>query len=1329
MARAPSYRTNRGLFARSSLTSERFATEAHFEEARDPTSAFEAIEGLWERVDPPANERSGRRLETAFVRPVLRVLGYPVSPDRPDDDAGDGQLRNAPDVLVPTVSSEDLPPAARPDRSSDDDPVAVVNVYRPGRPFDDVDRRDTDRAAEVPAARMHAHLEATGARWGLLTDGRRWRLYHAETSERLDCYYELDLATLLEREDSRAGREFVATFRYEAVAGTEGRDPFLESLIDERAVAVERLLETLPEHLARAAGIVARASDRDRRAGGEAPTGRDRAAAFERAAGFVLRLVVCRFAESRAGVTFGERGTPHSTVGGLGREVASRLEDDGLLEGVDAVVDGGSVAAAVGHLEIGPRLERAVAAVAAGPDGGVAYDGWLLGESGDRATAPDTATLPIDRVDEAAVARAILLATHRPGDDGGWRPIDYAALAPRQLGRLYEGLLAWELAVASEPLALEDGTYVPTQDDAAAIGPGDPYLESDCRGRKATGAYYTPADVVDYVVRETMSPLCAEIRQLSSGGGDDRQPSLQQSADDTGFVDRLTALRLLDPAMGSGHFLLRASEFLTREAVRGRERAAARGDPGAIDGGRSVGELRRRIATTALFGVDLDPLAVEVATASLWLRTMRADAEGATGPRDGLATTLRSGNAIVGADPDGRIRDALLEGGEAESTRRTRLGAAANVRTASAFGLECVPDDAVERLFEAVDDDGRWERLSATGWFERAQEWAAAGRYLHWPLAYPDVLGASSCRNGGDDAKGPASGFDAVLGNPPWVATAGRADVSACMESELREYLADAFDTTENQFDCYVAVYERALALARNGRVGIVVPDAILARESNEPIRSAICDRTSLSRIVRLGARFEDVETGAVAIVTGGDTDSGDTDAVRCADATDRDRLENLSYTEIPASVFASRPKTRFLPSLDETAQSIVERLERWPPLERFVTIARGEEIGKNDSRLETTPAADRRPIAPGGAIVPYGIDESALRYVEPETLEKDPAQYRGPKLVFRQTGDAFVGTLTDEVCTIKSAYTIRPLETVVDAWQNERRGDAAGDGSSVDRTRTERQLLAHLLGVLQSPLLNYYHHYVHAAYRSVFPQINQSTFERLPIAMPDGPDPTLVEAVEERLALTTDRDGIEADVLAYLPDAVDGPTLGSLEASRPVDDVEGTLLTETGDSRPSLKVDAVTATTERTDGETATRLSIELRYKPDDDHTATDGWGYARTDPIPALRITTSDDDLATLLEAFVPRAVERADGFAGFRRPVTATTSPLDRLRAVRLPTTAGGALAAFRDARKRLADLEADVAAVDRTIHERVCSLYGIPADERAVVRDEFGSDRTA
>ncbi|MFC6763899.1 Eco57I restriction-modification methylase domain-containing protein, partial [Natrinema soli] len=517
----------------------------------------------------------------------------------------------------------------------------------------------------------------------------------------------------------------------------------------------------------------------------------------------------------------------------------------------------------------------------------------------------------------------------------------------------------------------------------------------------------------------------------------------------------------------------------------------------------------------------------EIATASLQLRTLSAE-----GPPVALDHHLKTGNALVGSDleafadcasSDGLAgddatrlqteptRDGVFEqtDGREPRDRRQRLEAMANVHTAREFGLEGIPDDALERLAAALESNDDWESLARTEWFTAAQRWADEEGYFHWELEFPEIYvdgdddaDADGDANGDDDRL-EAPGFDAVLGNPPWVATAGRGTISATIDAGLRSYLEDTFSATENQFDLYVAFYEQSIRLSRDGRVGIVVPDSILAREGNEPIREYVLSETSLAEIVRVGTAFDGVESGVAILVSGGDgTD------VRCADATTEADLASLSadsdrVNSIPASVFEAQDASRFLVYLDRETRSICSTVATHPPLGDAVSVSRGEEISKRADILRERSGPTTRPIAPGSAVCRYGIDADELRFVEPTDLEKPARNYESPKLAVRQTSDSLVGTYdADGLATIKSVYNVR---------------------SDADSSAE----LKHLLGALHSSALAFYHHYTHAAYRAVFPQINQSTLEGLPVPMAAGPDGELVAAVEKRLALTADRAAI----------------------------------------------------------------------------------------------------------------------------------------------------------------------------------------------------------
>ena len=118
--------------------------------------------------------------------------------------------------------------------------------------------------------------------------------------------------------------------------------------------------------------------------------------------------------------------------------------------------------------------------------------------------------------------------------------IDYGNLEVRQLGSIYEGLL-------EHHLVLEDHRLV---------------LRGDKAERKATGTYYTPDYIVHYIVGNTLQPLCDRVENSKKVQG-----ALHKGVQDNSFAEGVLQLNVLDPAMGSGHFLVRATEFLAEQVV------------------------------------------------------------------------------------------------------------------------------------------------------------------------------------------------------------------------------------------------------------------------------------------------------------------------------------------------------------------------------------------------------------------------------------------------------------------------------------------------------------------------------------------------------------------------------------------------------------------------------------------------------------------------------------------------------------------------------------------------------------------------------------------
>ena len=149
-------------------------------------------------------------------------------------------------------------------------------------------------------------------------------------------------------------------------------------------------------------------------------------------------------------------------------------------------------------------------------------------------------------------------------------------------------------------------------------------LRNDKGERKATGSYYTPDYIVKYIVEETLRPLL--------------ERAVEYKTEDTDCIEAVLGIRVLDPAMGSGHFLVEATETIARYlvdlGVAPQEVTAEKAD---------LAYWKRRVVQSCIYGVDLNPLAVELAKLSLWLTTVAKDR-----PLSFLDHHLRPGNTLIG---------------------------------------------------------------------------------------------------------------------------------------------------------------------------------------------------------------------------------------------------------------------------------------------------------------------------------------------------------------------------------------------------------------------------------------------------------------------------------------------------------------------------------------------------------------------------------------------------------------------------------------------------------------------------------------------------------
>jgi len=377
----------------------------------------------------------------------------------------------------------------------------------------------------------------------------------------------------------------------------------------------------------------------------------------------------------------------------------------------------------------------------------------------------------------------------------GLGPVDFRPLGVREFGTIYEGLLENELSVAETDLTIAaDGAYEPIDDpEQAIVRAGEVYLHDASGVRKSTGSYFTKSFAVEHLLDHSLEPaLDDHIRHL-------------KSLDDRNAGERFFDFRVADIAMGSGHFLVAAVDRIERRLSRylaERPLPAVRDEltrlrEKAYEALKELGEgvdiedtqlLRRQIARRCIYGVDLNPIAVELARLSLWIHTFVPGL-----PLSFLEHSLVCGNSLVGVATIEEAKEligaqeatlfsisaeVLIGGARKAIDRLARLSDAdaAEIRQARAAFEEATKAIApASTLFDVLaasrlDDDIRTEIASgaATRWVSdpvalvdspihlRAQQVLEAIPPFHFPTAFSEVF------------LGEKAGFDVIIGNPPW---------------------------------------------------------------------------------------------------------------------------------------------------------------------------------------------------------------------------------------------------------------------------------------------------------------------------------------------------------------------------------------------------------------------------------------------------------------------------------------------------------------------------------------------------------------------------------
>ena len=316
------------------------------------------------------------------------------------------------------------------------------------------------------------------------------------------------------------------------------------------------------------------------------------------------------------------------------------------------------------------------------------------------------------------------------------------------------------------------------------------YYQAEAGGRKAGGVFYTRHEFVDHLLNHSLLPAL-----------DDHLAELRKSADrnPSEAAQRLFDFSVVDPAMGSAHFLTAALDMMADRIeiflaeVGGlpgiaQQLSELSQDNGAISQQPEDGDLLRRlILKRCIYGVDLSPMAVEVANVTLWLASFVPGLA-----LSYLGSNLKCGDALIGvADPSvvgasdspmftgQNVRNAMEQAAKLqreqaaipdrtpeEVKRSEELGSRREEATAglrSAFDLWTAEPlglhggrHTLETHADSIVEAGSELDAEVMDARDEASRIASQYRFFHWPLEFPNVFHRER------------AGFDVVVGNPPW---------------------------------------------------------------------------------------------------------------------------------------------------------------------------------------------------------------------------------------------------------------------------------------------------------------------------------------------------------------------------------------------------------------------------------------------------------------------------------------------------------------------------------------------------------------------------------
>jgi type I restriction-modification system DNA methylase subunit len=794
----PSFYRNQGLF------SEIYLEQITLNPSRsDDLASFKVISDY--RIF--ADRSNLNSWTSTYIHQVFAILGF--------------------SAISPTPGISLLSPMGEPNKK-----IAVCLVALPSQDLDEA------RIGRNLAAKTIHTMRDQNFKWGILTNGDLWRVYHLDEPTPYETYLEIDLKNILSEGSFRAYQIFhkflkVANFLPTEIGGCQFDQLKKES--QEKIDYIEKeLSKALKQREEGGKGVLSDLCmgyvSQIKMQGQQAPSSdEDRQRIYHSAMLFMFRLLFLFYADAR-----GLLSTPTqeevAKVRGRADEVASLANDD----------------------RKGYSLWEMLANIFLEIDN--SYNGGLF----NPAESEFTEFIAKTRVQDQYLAGTIQNLVNYREKDGTQKLISYRDMSVRHLGTLYEGLLEHKLFIAEEDTQISVSKnkvqFIPASQGGRAITglyikAGEVYFAGDRGERKSSGSYYTPEYIVDHLVGNTVGVELKSLEKrffeenqdlLISAGNANASPDEQKKLIDAAIIfvrEKILDLTVLDPAMGSGHFLVNVTNLISNTICDFLNRLPVQGQAPS-----SPTYWRRWVVENCIYGVDLNPLAVELAKLSLWILSMAQDQ-----PLSFMNHHLKCGNSLLGATLD-EVGNYPLSKAKKNPLQFSLFSQDQDLRADIADVLKksqwiaTLPStslaevEAKKKLLAEIEQE--FERYKAvcdlhTGLFfgEKVDELTYQNiiqskdlslrkgpslllPHFHWELEFPEIF----FKHGG---------FRVVVSNPPY---------DTIKEDDY--FLSQPAAKTGNLFSHFIA--KAVQVNQKDGHIGFVVPLSFACGSSFEGVRQMI---------------------------------------------------------------------------------------------------------------------------------------------------------------------------------------------------------------------------------------------------------------------------------------------------------------------------------------------------------------------------------------------------------------------------------------------------------------------------------------------------------